>query len=330
MSEIDTFTRHMIDRLRSVSRKQPVWDMPRVARSLRAHFRAIQIPRRPIQFVSDAVEGYAIARSTAHPAASSVAEFAAETLTASGAERPARSIVWEAIRTAAWSAADGAAAFAARSEVARVLRAPGLQVGREVVAWSQPWFAVPLNNRTNHHCAIWAPFLDAYEAGLWIYWFMKDRILAVMRPALHIAEGRLHRADGPAVSWPNGTAFWFWRGVRVPQQVVQAPAETLTPKQILREPNAEVRRVMIERVGLDRLLSTAHAECIDTDESGHRRLYRLRLGLHEPLSAVRVRCPSTGQIYFLRVPPTMGTCRQAVAWTFGFERVEEYQPKQEA
>ncbi|HEX7380479.1 MAG TPA: hypothetical protein VF278_25420 [Pirellulales bacterium] len=41
---------------------------------------------------------------------------------------------------------------------------------------------------------------------------------------------------------------------------------------------------------------------------------------------VVVRCPSTGQQYVLRVPPNMRTCRQAIAWTAGFDDAEKYQP----
>ena len=43
-----------------------------------------------------------------------------------------------------------------------------------------------------------------------------------------------------------------------------------------------------------------------------------------------VRCPSTGGRYLLRVPPTMKTCRQAVAWTAGFDDPSLYRPLVEA
>jgi hypothetical protein len=41
------------------------------------------------------------------------------------------------------------------------------------------------------------------------------------------------------------------------------------------------------------------------------------------------RCPSTGRDYVLRVPPTMNSAREAVAWTFGM-KAEEYQPISQA
>ena len=42
--------------------------------------------------------------------------------------------------------------------------------------------------------------------------------------------------------------------------------------------------------------------------------------------AVQVKCPTTGQTYFLRVPPQIDRCDKAVAWTFGYEKVKDYQP----
>jgi hypothetical protein len=39
-----------------------------------------------------------------------------------------------------------------------------------------------------------------------------------------------------------------------------------------------------------------------------------------------VACPSTGRRYALRVPPTMRSCRQAAAWTAGFDNPDLYRP----
>ena len=44
---------------------------------------------------------------------------------------------------------------------------------------------------------------------------------------------------------------------------------------------------------------------------------------------MKVKCPSTEAFYTLRVPPTMKTVEDAVAWTFGMSGIE-YSPEQEA
>ncbi len=119
-----------------------------------------------------------------------------------------------------------------------------------------------------------------------------------------------------------------WRGVFVNERIAFRP-ETLRIDEILAEANAEVRRVMIERVGFDWFVHHAKAEELDRDRDpgGERRLLRIPLENDEPIVCVSVLCPSTGRQYILRVPPTMTTCKSAVAWTAGFEDPSDYRPR---
>ena len=159
------------------------------------------------------------------------------------------------------------------------------------------------------------------------FWLFRGAAVLTARPdrlCLDRSE-RLHSDDGMALRYPDGWGLYAWRGVRVTEQVILRP-ETLTSKQIFSERNVEIRRLMIERLGLKQFLSQARAKCLDADQGGTRRLYRINLPGDEPIVAVRVQCPSTGQIYFLRVPAEIRTCREAVAWTLGFEKIEEYDP----
>lgn len=139
-------------------------------------------------------------------------------------------------------------------------------------------------------------------------------------------RGRLHNASGLAIQYrTTNWGLYAWHGVRVPEQVILKP-DTLTSQQILEESNAEIRRVMVERLGLDRFLSQAKAKVLHTDQAGKRVLHRIDWQNDEPIVAVQVQCPTTGQTYFLRVPPQIDRCDKAIAWTFGFDKVAEYQP----
>ena len=122
-------------------------------------------------------------------------------------------------------------------------------------------------------------------------------------------------------------AHVLWRGVLVPPDVVFHP-ERLAPLDILRQPNAELRRVMLERVGLDRVLAGASAEerDADSDAGGPRRLLYVRAMDHCHLAC---QCPSTGRRYLLRVPPTTRTCRAAAAWMAGYTDAKDYRPVME-
>lgn len=118
-----------------------------------------------------------------------------------------------------------------------------------------------------------------------------------------------------------------WRGVPVTPQIAFFP-ETLKGSEILAERNAEVRRVMIERVGFEKFLSEVQAKVLDTDRDpgGERKLLQVPLADDEPIVIVSLHCPSTGRHYLVRVPPTTRTCRQAVAWTAGFDNPDDYAP----
>jgi len=121
-----------------------------------------------------------------------------------------------------------------------------------------------------------------------------------------------------------------WRGVTISPQIAFFP-ETLSGRQILGEANTELRRVMIERVGFEKFVAEVEAEVLDVDRDpgGERRLIRVELPDDEPIVVVAVHCPSTNRQYIIRVPPTMRSCRQAIAWTAGFDEPDEYSPIEE-
>jgi hypothetical protein len=118
-----------------------------------------------------------------------------------------------------------------------------------------------------------------------------------------------------------------WRGVPVDERIAFHP-ETLVAAEIIAEPNAELRRVMIERMGYLRFAEDAGAKVIDSDEDagGQRQLLRIELNNDEPLVGLSCFCPSTHRQYFLRVPPTTKTCHQAAAWMAGFDDDKLYKP----
>lgn len=118
-----------------------------------------------------------------------------------------------------------------------------------------------------------------------------------------------------------------WRGIPVSRRIVFEP-ESLTPEEILSERNAEMRRIMIERFGYERLFAASNAFEIDADQDagGPRRLMRIELENDEDVVCAFVKCPSTGRQFALRVPPNIKTCHEAVAWTAGFDDPKQYKP----
>ena len=148
---------------------------------------------------------------------------------------------------------------------------------------------------------------------------------------------RLHAQEGPALAYADGTEAWALHGVVVPKHVVTDPGR-ISIADIEAQRNAEVRRVMIERFGVERFVREGRAELVSSDGTG--RLWRwqqLASGPSarnwEPVVMVEVvnatpEPDGTFHTYFLRVPPRTRSARDAVAWTFGLAG-DSYAPEQE-
>lgn len=142
------------------------------------------------------------------------------------------------------------------------------------------------------------------------------------------AENRPHNETGPFCLWRDGSALYSWHGIRVPAWIIEHP-ERITAAHITAEPNAEVRRAMVERMGVDRYIADLGALPVDASDYG--RLYRIEQPDDEPMVLVRLinstpEPDGSNKEYWLRVPPHIERARQAVAWTFGIENEEEYEP----
>jgi hypothetical protein len=174
-----------------------------------------------------------------------------------------------------------------------------------------------------------ATLLGFVDGGAWDCCLFEDDAV-VLRAPQRLVLDELERLSGvrpPALAWADGTVGYFVSGIALEPWVVEEP-ERLTAATALQQRNAEVRRVMIELMGPQRFLSQAQPRVVDTDRDGAgmaRRLLRVDMRGDEPYSMVEVNCPSTGHVHYLRVPPQLQTCREAVAWTFGCEP-DDYAP----
>jgi hypothetical protein len=159
------------------------------------------------------------------------------------------------------------------------------------------------------------PLVAAFAAGLWALCVRPDQVACIPRPALWILNGRLHREDGAAVEWPTGERYFFWRGTRVPGWIIKR-REQITLQAIRSEHNIEVRRCMIECFGLERFLQEAGISSVNGDQFG--RLWWAVTGETwvEVENGTR-EADGTRRRYFLQVPRSMRSAREAVAWTYG-------------
>jgi hypothetical protein len=79
---------------------------------------------------------------------------------------------------------------------------------------------------------------------------------------------RLHRVDGPAVSWADGWRLYSVHGHLTPEWIIEHP-HAITVAAIEQEHNAEVRRIMPERYGWARYITDCGAQIVDAVPLDH-------------------------------------------------------------
>lgn len=157
------------------------------------------------------------------------------------------------------------------------------------------------------------------QSACW-WWPHSDFVMVSERP-LNInrdANGRLHSATGPAISWPDGWGLYMWHGLRVPAEWILHP-DKLDPQTALNWKNVEQRRAAAEIIGWARVLDALKARSVDKDEDPQiGELLEVDLPDSPKQKFLRVRC-GTQRTFCLPVPPEMKTALQANAWTFRIE-----------
>jgi hypothetical protein len=103
-----------------------------------------------------------------------------------------------------------------------------------------------------------------------------------------------------------------------------------TADDIRAEQNVAIRRVMLDRLGVERFIVESRARPLQEDQE-YGSLFRVAMADDEPLVVVRVRdaTPAADGMfreYWLRVPPHVQSARAAVAWSFGKDP-DQYAPQ---
>lgn len=133
-------------------------------------------------------------------------------------------------------------------------------------------------------------------------------------------RGDLHSEEGPAMSWSDGTAHYYWHGTSIPAEWIEEK-DKLDPKLALTHENTELRRCVGEILGWGRVLDLLNPTIIDVDDDPMvGTLMEVELeGRNERF--IQVRC-GTGRDFTLPVPPDMETALEANAWTYGLDKDE--------
>jgi len=139
-----------------------------------------------------------------------------------------------------------------------------------------------------------------------------------------ITHGRVQNRQKQDKWLENGKETYYLSGVRVSRRLYEGDPNTWRPDEVLRVPNTQLRCSLLNRMGYDRLLEKMKHKVIDQGDDGGQLLEintavseDSPFGLDKTMRLLKVVCPSTRQVYVLRVPPETKTYDNARQWTFG-------------
>jgi len=139
-----------------------------------------------------------------------------------------------------------------------------------------------------------------------------------------ITQGQVKNRQKQGKWLEEGKVEYYISGVKVSRQLYEDDPGRWNASEVLRIPNAQLRCSLLNRMGYDKLLERINHRVVDESYDGGQ-LIEINTNVDEHYSGrpdrimrlVKVICPSTGQVYVLRVPPGIENYEQARQWTFG-------------
>ncbi|MEG3846459.1 hypothetical protein QT971_04310 [Microcoleus sp. herbarium19] len=127
------------------------------------------------------------------------------------------------------------------------------------------------------------------------------------------SQHRLHAEGSPAIQFADGYSLYSYHGVTLPEKYGKIHPNEWQPEWLLEEENAELKRVLIQGIGYDRIARELAAVELDTWQE--YTLLKIDTNFDvEPIYLLKMTCPSTGFIHALRVPPDINSAREAIKW----------------
>jgi hypothetical protein len=142
--------------------------------------------------------------------------------------------------------------------------------------------------------------------------------------------------------WRHGrTNHYFMMGLPVSKELYYAGPDDLDPREVLKTENTQLRAALMKKIGPQRLLKKLRFVACDAD--GDNQLLKAEVKsifmqddqsmeqvratnrLDDQIAIAVLKCPSTGQLYYLRVPPRLKKVEHARQWLCGvdIEGIEE-------
>ena len=164
---------------------------------------------------------------------------------------------------------------------------------------------------------------SAFQAKTGYFMDLGPLFVCISMPHIKRTRGengnwQFHSVDGPAVVWGDKVERYFWRDLEVEKNIIMDP--NIDPKLAFTHENMEVRRVLAERLGYEKILKQCNVKEIARDRFGRLLITdQFNDDGGKPAMFVHVKCSTTERNYYLRVPPDTATPQEGIAATFGVD-----------
>lgn len=163
----------------------------------------------------------------------------------------------------------------------------------------------------------WLALQSLVKYGGWVFPFEKTCVVC-NQPIKRSFDNqnRLHAEAEPAIQFADGSGLYAYHGVVLPDKYGKIHPEQWQSQWLINEDNAEIRRVLIQAIGYDRICQELQATEIDKYQG--YTLLKIDNVIDnidlQPIYLLKMICPSTGFIHALRVPPNMFSAKIAIRW----------------
>jgi hypothetical protein len=186
---------------------------------------------------------------------------------------------------------------------------------------------LPLYNRlkTEEDREMLDILINLFSETAWIIPYENVCVLSEKPVKFHINNSlEFHHEEEKSLEFKDGFGLYSIGGVTVPDFVFEQP-EKITASAIKKMQNLEIRRIMIDRMGISKYLDAVHAKVLDMDsiyvfKDGDERTMPRALMVDDEGNKYLVGTDgSTERVYYMRVPPDSRTCRHAHSLIAGFD-----------
>jgi len=126
------------------------------------------------------------------------------------------------------------------------------------------------------------------------------------------SQYQIHRDLLPAIIWADGEKEYWLNGVKCSEEIITTKSEQLNPELLLKEQNAEIRREIVRKIGIERVCQKLNAKCINKKWDYELLLLDLGDGRNRPY--LKMKNPSIGTYHLEGISPEIKTVEEALNW----------------